>query len=421
MNFKRKTFITTALAATLAAATLIGGGTFAYLKEEAQEVVNEFNTNSVTVDITETANNYQIIPGTSQTKDPTVMVNATIPAYVYVIVDDHTEGLAGYEIDERWTALGGEYPGVYWCEVGGGEDPQAIPVLKDNKVTYDKALENSDMLDQDGRLKENITLTFRAKAIQKEPFNNPIDAYEERVPIKNTLTVTFESTGNQEKFIAQSFDTQDSFLFKAAPIKFFYPSNAYWRDVEYTFSITGSSNQDMTLAFNFEKQCGAGEEYKGTAFEDGFGGFGDLYALEGEYLDWLTSDISDDYFTLVGNYYPIVFTVTQTKSNGITDFKTFTGSLTELAEKLSSSPIRLQAGTEYDEEFTITMLWAYQTEPTDDCYVLKDGKKDEADPNLPVGYMDRADNIFDYTDGLETVGYELWADFEVMIQEAGKT
>ena len=65
------------------------------------------------------------------------------------------------------------------------------------------------------------------------------------------------------------------------------------------------------------------------------------------------------------------------------------------------------------------MMWAYRTEPTDDCYVIKNGQKDEADPDALIAYMDRADNIFGITaaNPLPTVGYNLWADFEIRIDE----
>ena len=51
------------------------------LKDKTDKTVNNFNTNKVIADITETENNYNIIPGTSQSKDPTVIVETTIPAY----------------------------------------------------------------------------------------------------------------------------------------------------------------------------------------------------------------------------------------------------------------------------------------------------------------------------------------------------
>ena len=145
-------------------------------------------------------------------------------------------------------------------------------------------------------------------------------------------------------------------------------------------------------------------------FPGGFGGFGDTYALAGDYHDWETDSAGtkEDNFTLVGDYYPVVVTVTHTKGSAV-DFN-FTGSLTELVKELSESVYTLKAGTEYDEEFEITMLWPLETACTEDCYVVKGNQK----PDI----MDKADNIFGCTENLDTVGYDLWADFEVTIKEA---
>ena len=419
MKFKKKNILITGVVITFIVTILISGGTFAYLKDKTDKTVNNFNTNKVIADITETENNYNIIPGTSQSKDPTVIVETTIPAYVYIIIEDNTEGLVEYEIDKRWAPLGEEYPGVYWLELEGNKDSQKIPILKDNKVFYDAMLENSDMLDENGNLKENITLTFSAKAIQKEPFNDPISAYEEKIQLNNSLTASFIYDGNERYFISETFETEDSLLIQASGL--LYGPGFGFTNNKYIFSVTGSSNKDMLLSFDFDEKCGANEEYKGIFFEYGFGGYEDTYALAGEYHDWSTdsSGTKEDNFTLVGDYYPIVFTVKQIKSTGITNFETFTGSLTELIQELSSSKYALKAGEEYDDQFEITMMWAYRTEPTDDCYVIKNGQKDEADPDALIAYMDRADNIFGITaaNPLPTVGYNLWADFEIRIDE----
>ena len=124
MKFKKKNILITGVVITFIVTILISGGTFAYLKDKTDKTVNNFNTNKVIADITETENNYNIIPGTSQSKDPTVIVETTIPAYVYIIIEDNTEGLVEYEIDKRWTPLGEEYPGVYWLELEGNKDSQ---------------------------------------------------------------------------------------------------------------------------------------------------------------------------------------------------------------------------------------------------------------------------------------------------------
>ena len=100
MKINKKNVLTTSLAATLAAAMIIGGGTIAYLQDDTEKVVNEFDTNKVLVKLSETGTNdngindsYEIIPGTSAAKDPKVTVDNTLDSYVYVRVTDTTENL----------------------------------------------------------------------------------------------------------------------------------------------------------------------------------------------------------------------------------------------------------------------------------------------------------------------------------------
>ena len=174
---KKSKVLTSVAAVVLAASMLIGGGTYAYLQGETDDVVNSFNTNEVTVDLTETTgNDYNIIPGTSEEKDPKVTVNNTVDAYVFVEVTDATEGLVNYTIADGWTVLDG-YDNVYYREVSKDAAVKEFDVLAGNTVIYDAALTNTDMVDAEGNLKDGIDLTFKAYAVQKMPFGNPVDAY----------------------------------------------------------------------------------------------------------------------------------------------------------------------------------------------------------------------------------------------------
>ncbi len=173
---KKSRILTASVASILAAAVLVGGGTFSYLQDETDDVVNEFNANQVTVDLTETGDGqYEIIPGTEEAKDPRVTVNATVDSYVYVVVTDNTDGLVTYEIADGWEALEG-YEGVYYREVAADAETKEFYVLDGNTVSYDAALENTDMVDAEGNLKEGLALTFKAYAIQKQPFTSVEEA-----------------------------------------------------------------------------------------------------------------------------------------------------------------------------------------------------------------------------------------------------
>lgn len=183
-KLNKKNIITGSVAVSLAAMMLIGGGTFAYLKDNAPEVKNNFNTNVVLVDVEETTgSDYNIIPGTSQDKDPRVTVANTVDAWVYAIVEDNTDGLVDYEIADGWQKLDGWDIGsktVCYRAVGAEDDTKVFHILKDDKVSYNKALENSDMVDADGNLKAGLNLTFTAYAIQQEGFINAREAFEEQ-------------------------------------------------------------------------------------------------------------------------------------------------------------------------------------------------------------------------------------------------
>lgn len=178
MKVSKKNIAITGVAVSLAAVMLIGGGTFAYLKGETDPITNSFRTNQVQVSLEETTGNeYNIIPGTTQRKDPKVTVNNTVDAYVFVEVADATEGLVRYAIADGWIPLDG-VPNVYYRLVSAAQDVKEFSVLANDEVRYSKALENHDMTDGSGSLKRDINLTFNAVAIQAEPFANEEEAYK---------------------------------------------------------------------------------------------------------------------------------------------------------------------------------------------------------------------------------------------------
>ncbi|MCD8118507.1 MAG: right-handed parallel beta-helix repeat-containing protein [Lachnospiraceae bacterium] len=208
---KKRNVAASATAVALAAVMLLGG-TFAYLTDETEEpVVNTFNVNFVDVDIDEdSGDEYEIVPGTSDTKDPEVTVTATVDAYVYVTVTDKTQGLVEYEIADGWILLGylddsGQLVEataddiaaltttpeslVYYQEVSAmdADTSVTLQVLKNNTVSYSADLENEDMYDAYGELLTDLTLSFSAKVTQKEPFADAAAAY-------NTIVVTTAGT-----------------------------------------------------------------------------------------------------------------------------------------------------------------------------------------------------------------------------------
>ena len=171
-NKKFKKVLTSVLAVVLAFAMLIGGGTYAYLQSSTDDVKNSFKTNNVEVKLAETTGDkYDIVPGTEQAKDPKVTVKNTVDAYVYVEVKDNTQGLITYAIADGWAKLEG-YDNIYYREVLANADVKEFSVLAGDKVSYSKDLTNEDMKD-----KTDVSLTFNAKAMQKDGFADAVSAY----------------------------------------------------------------------------------------------------------------------------------------------------------------------------------------------------------------------------------------------------
>lgn len=193
MKVSKKNIAITGVAVSLAAVMLVGGGTFAYLKGETDPITNSFRTNQVQVSLEETTGNeYNIIPGTTQRKDPKVTVNNTVDAYVFVEITDETDNLVDYAIADGWMLLNG-VPNVYYRFVSAAQDVKEFSVLANDEVRYSKALENHDMTDGSGSLKRDINLTFNAVAIQAEPFADAKEAYNAKDAVITSDTNVIEA------------------------------------------------------------------------------------------------------------------------------------------------------------------------------------------------------------------------------------
>ncbi|MBQ3928984.1 MAG: hypothetical protein II711_02705, partial [Clostridia bacterium] len=102
MQSKKKIMIA-AIAGSMAAALIIGGGSFAFLKSNSETITNNFKTNKVEVAIDETDGKnkqyqYNIIPGTEESKNPVAYITTTVPAYLFVTITDETDDLVKYEV-----------------------------------------------------------------------------------------------------------------------------------------------------------------------------------------------------------------------------------------------------------------------------------------------------------------------------------
>lgn len=125
---KKKNIVTTAAAVALAAIVALGGGSLAYFTWTSSEIDNVVANNYNWVSLTETSvdeegekitiggstsdgvdtnDSYEIIPGTSQDKDPKVTASYSLDSYVFVEVADTSGGLITWAPADGWTLLEG--------------------------------------------------------------------------------------------------------------------------------------------------------------------------------------------------------------------------------------------------------------------------------------------------------------------------
>lgn len=160
------------------------GGTIAWLTAETAPVVNTFTVGDINITLAETTSGYKIVPGVDITKDPKVTVLKNSEAcWLFVTVEPSAdfkglEDYLTYSIADGWTKL--ETTGdadVYYRTVAASAADQAFPVLANNqvKVSSDLTKATLDGLGDNA----NITLTFKAYAIQQEGFESAAAAWVE--------------------------------------------------------------------------------------------------------------------------------------------------------------------------------------------------------------------------------------------------
>lgn len=228
------------VAALLAVVLLIGvgvGGTLAWLYDFTNEVKNTFTVGNINIDLQETVNGttvsaktnnvgndqFKIIPGTTQLKDPKVIVaegsedcyvfvqitavNTTVENLKYTVGStEFTDNVTFVEwlIDNQeingttWQSLK-DVPGVYYREYTGGEKVE-YPVLKDNKVTYPSTLTKAQI---DG-LQTYINATFGDPSHGQPSLT--FKAYAVQMNYSNSEGTTVEFTPEQAWNVANGRD-----------------------------------------------------------------------------------------------------------------------------------------------------------------------------------------------------------------------
>ena len=120
------------------------GGTIAWLTDKTDTVTNTFTTSGIEVTIAETEGtgdglnkSYQMIPGHTIKKDPTVTVKANSEdCYVFIKVEktNGVDNYLDYSINSGWTELEKD-SGVYYHVFTKTSSDQPLAILTNNTVT----------------------------------------------------------------------------------------------------------------------------------------------------------------------------------------------------------------------------------------------------------------------------------------------
>lgn len=209
MNMKK------VLALALALVLIVGAtvaGTVAWLMDSTGEVVNTFTAGNINIDLAETVDNeFKILPGTEETKDPVVTVEANSEdCWVFIQVKEENNvaavdgnGVTTHEyftwaIDSNyWTKLS-DVNGIVTYYANTKYETIASDVsynvLANQKVAYSDQL-TKDMIDKlyntDGTIKTEVQpkLSFKAFAVQAEAGTDAITAWA-TVPTSEYLGAT---------------------------------------------------------------------------------------------------------------------------------------------------------------------------------------------------------------------------------------
>ena len=160
------------LALLLAIAIVVVGvvaGTVAWLTDKTPSVTNTFTTSDINIELKETKNNFQMIPGWNIEKDPKVTVKTGSEAcYLFVKLEKSTnfDTFMTYEMAEGWEALP-EAPGVYYRKVAAATADTTFEVLKGNQVTVKDEVTKAQMNDLTADTYPTLTVTAYASQLYK--------------------------------------------------------------------------------------------------------------------------------------------------------------------------------------------------------------------------------------------------------------
>lgn len=158
------------------------GGVLAWLTATSGPVVNTFTVGNVNIDLTETKDDFKMVPGNTIDKDPKVtVVGGSEACWLFVKVDEsaNLDSYIDYAIatgDNGWTQGDGtKIPAnVYYRAVSASESNQDFYVLTGNQVTVKTDVTKTMMDDLSKDNAVQPTLTFTAYACQKAGFETDV-------------------------------------------------------------------------------------------------------------------------------------------------------------------------------------------------------------------------------------------------------
>lgn len=158
------------LLAVLMIVTATVAGTVAWLQAETSEVENTFTTSDIGVELEETENEYQMIPGWDIDKDPKAWITEGSEAailFVKVEESDNFDDFMTYTIADGWISLEG-VDGVYYREVEEEKmgEGNAFSILAGDKVTVSGEV-TKEMMSANDFVEPTLTFTAYAHQLYK--------------------------------------------------------------------------------------------------------------------------------------------------------------------------------------------------------------------------------------------------------------
>lgn len=201
-NMKRSVALLVAIALLIGC---VAGGTIAWLVDTTGNVTNTFVAGNINIDLAETTTEYEMVPGNTIAKDPTVtVVGGSEACWLFVKVTKSTapvlDTYIAYAVDSDWTpgnGTNGIPEGYYYREVVSKATDQDFNILgAGNYATYSwtdnqvlvKPEVNKDNMDAISGTNPQPTLTFTAAAIQKANTGSVAEAFTKLPPAFTGIT-----------------------------------------------------------------------------------------------------------------------------------------------------------------------------------------------------------------------------------------